>query len=170
MAHSIRPVTAADGRFLVEMLCEALFVPPGEPPFPREIVDRPGLSRYVRDFGERAGDRGFIAEGPAGDPIGAAWVRQFTASAPGYAFVDESTPELSIAVSPDHRGRGVGTALLVELLKGLNRCCLSVDDRNPAVRLYERFGFRAVSHADSSLTMLLSKGSGNERIAGMARR
>jgi ribosomal protein S18 acetylase RimI-like enzyme len=41
------------------------------------------------------------------------WSRCFTRDEPGYGFIDESIPELSIAVATDARGRGIGTALLM---------------------------------------------------------
>jgi len=56
------------------------------------------LARYVDNWG-REGDLGLIAaEGP--NRVGAAWIRRFTAAAPGYAFVDAETPELTISVVP----------------------------------------------------------------------
>lgn len=134
------------------MFYEALFVPPGAPPFPREIVFRPDLARYVRGFGDRSGDVGVIAEAD-GHPIGAAWVRQMSHDDPGYGFVDDVTPELSIAVVSGRRGHGVGTELLGALLRRVERCSLAVDQRNPARRLYERLGFEVVSREGFSVTM-----------------
>jgi ribosomal protein S18 acetylase RimI-like enzyme len=90
----------------------------------------------------------------AGDLLGAAWVRQLSGEEPGYGYVDDDTPELSVAVARRRRGRGVGTALLARLLESVPRCSLSVDDRNPAVRLYARFGFEVISVKEHSLTML----------------
>lgn len=153
MTHRIRDASGADEPFLVGMLYQALFVPPGDQPFPREIVDRPDLARYVRGFPDRPGDAGVIAEDESG-PIGAAWVRQMSAEDPGYGFVDGRTPELSVAVVRDRRGRGVGTQLLAALLERVDRFSLAVDERNPARRLYERLGFEVVSHEGPSVTML----------------
>jgi len=150
----IRRATEDDERFLIAMLYQALFVPPGEPPLPPDITDRPDLARYAHGFGSRPGDHGWIAETEDGESVGAAWVRQLPAENPGYGFVDGNTPELSIALVPAARSRGVGTALLERLLAEVPRCSLSVDDRNPAVRLYERCGFEVVSKDGHSLTML----------------
>ena len=155
MTCRIRDASGADESFLVDMLYEALFVPPSAEPFPREIVDRPDLARYVRGFGHRPGDVGVIAE-DNGVPIGAAWVRQMSLADPGYGFVDDTTPELSIAVVSERRGHGVGTELLASLMRRLNRCSLAVDERNPARRLYERLGFEVVSHQGLSVTMLVT--------------
>jgi ribosomal protein S18 acetylase RimI-like enzyme len=154
MDFHLREATQRDEPFLQEMLYEALFVAPGDPPMPRSVVDHPDLSRYVRGFGGRRGDVGLIAQTSAGDPIGAAWVRRLPSDDPGHGFVDDETPELSVAVVAAWRGFGVGTALLARLLDSTPRCSLSVDDRNRAVILYERFGFEIVSSKGHSLTML----------------
>ena len=63
-----------------------------------------------------------------------------------------------MAVLPGHRGRGVGSELLARLLESAGAVygsvCLSVSADNPAVRLYERAGFRPVSECGPSLTMV----------------
>lgn len=151
---SLRTATADDEAFLVEMLYAALFVPPGADPFPRSVIESPDLAPYASGFGTAHGDVGVVAELADGTPIGAAWGRLPTPDHPGFGYVDDDTPELSIAVAADHRGRGVGTALLTELLDAAPRMCLSVDNRNPAVRLYERFGFIPVSSGRDGMTML----------------
>jgi GNAT superfamily N-acetyltransferase len=91
-------------------------------------------------------------------PIGAAWYRFFPATEPGYGFLDEHTPEISIAVSPGHRGKGVGTTLLRELCErarrdGLPSLSLSVERDNPALRIYERQGFVQVEGTADACTM-----------------
>jgi hypothetical protein len=102
--------------------------------------------------------------------IGAAWCRLFTSAEPGYGFIDEATPELSIGVVEGDRGRGVGDALLAALLErvaaeGGAAVSLSVEPGNArAVRLYERHGFVALAGAGGALTMrrdLTRAGSGD---------
>ena len=137
---SIRTAVAADQAFISEMQYEALFVPPGDEPFPRSILDEPHIRRYHARFGTQDGDVGVIAETSTGRPLGAAWVRLVE----GYGFVDADTPELGIAVVDGCRGAGVGTSLLTELLAPVPRCSLSGDARNPALDLYERSGFATV--------------------------
>ena len=135
------------------------------PPLERALAD-PAVGRYVEDFG-RAGDRGVIAvlEGLA---VGAAWCRCFQADAPGYGFVDESVPEVSIAVLPGHRGAGIGTELMNALrheaqIDGIARLSLSVERDNPAYALYERVGFRPVGRDTGAQTMVLDLASGRAR-------
>ena len=152
----LRRATDGDVGFLREMLHLALFVPPGAAPFPLEVLDAPDFARIVDSFGARAGDAGWIAEAADGARMGAAWVRRFTGDAPGFGYIDDVTPELSIATRVEHRGRGVGTALLSRLLDDVPRVCLSVDVRNPAMRLYARLGFVEVRRDGFSATMLRS--------------
>jgi ribosomal protein S18 acetylase RimI-like enzyme len=113
-------------------------------------------SRYVDNWG-RPGDASMIALDD-GIAVGAAWYRLFTRVAPGYGFVDESIPELTIAVVPSRRGRGFGDELLEGLQErareeGYSALSLSVEKANPALRLYERFGFRPVDEVGNSVVM-----------------
>ena len=152
--YRIRPATGADQEFISDMQYEAFFVPPGEPPFPRSILDEPHIVKYHVEFGAHRGDAGVIAETPDDRPVGAAWVRLVE----GYGFVSADTPELGIAVVEDVRGSGIGTALLAALLELVPRCSLSVDTRNPAVRLYERAGFRTVRTEGEHSAVMLREG------------
>ena len=140
MPLELRAASLDDELFLREMLYLALYVPEGAPQLPRSVLNDPLVSRYVDEWGHRPGDRGLIAL-TDGVRVGAAWLRLFPASDPGYGFVNESTPELSIAVLPEYRGRGVGSALLKELLRDVPAASLSCDPANPAWNLYLRFEF-----------------------------
>ncbi len=113
-------------------------------------------TRYVDNWG-RAGDVVMIAH-ETGNRVGAAWFRLFRASEPGYGFVDEQTPELSIAVVPSRRGHGVGRELLDALVDkahaaGHTQVSLSVEKDSPAVEFYERHGFDRVGESQGGLVM-----------------
>ena len=158
MEPHIRPLAPDDEPFLWTALYHALHVPPGADPPPPEVVRQPEIARYVSGWMERPGDLGFVAE-VDGEPVGAAWLRRWPSGARGYGFVDEATPELSMALLPGHRGRGIGTALLRRLLAEAAResdaVSLSVSVSNPAARLYERLGFAVVGEPEGgSATML----------------
>jgi ribosomal protein S18 acetylase RimI-like enzyme len=148
----IRRVEPRDIRFLRDMLHHAFYrreAPAGE--------DEQPVYRYVIAWG-REGDAGVLAL-DEGFPVGAAWYRLFKQGEPGYGFVDEETPELAIAIVPSRRGRGLGKELLEGLIAsakrdGFQRLSLSVDRDNPAIGLYESFGFRKLEEHGRSLTML----------------
>lgn len=107
---------------------------------------------------------GFVAlDVGGGEPVGAAWLRLLKGDERGYGYVDDETPELGMAVLPEHRGRGIGSALLRRLLESAaaayRSVCLSVSADNPAVRLYERAGFERVCECGGALTMLKKFGA-----------
>jgi ribosomal protein S18 acetylase RimI-like enzyme len=148
----IRRAGPQDVPFLKDMLRHAYFwrsttIPEsGEPP----------VQRYVERWG-RPGDTALVAIKDF-QPVGAAWYRLFKADNPGYGFVDEDTPELSIAVVPSARGTGLGSELLKALMAraredGYNAISLSVEKDNPAVALYERHGFERIGEDDGAYTM-----------------
>lgn len=158
----IRKADAGDEPFLREMLFQSLFVPEGEEPFSREILRKPSIAGYIDGWG-RTGDIGWIAE-VRNRPVGSATARFFGRDNPGYGFIDESIPELGMAILPEYRGRGIGTRLLRALMqslkdRGISAVSLSVDVRNPARRLYERFGFYEVGASGHSVTMRADLGA-----------
>ncbi len=146
----IRPGGARDVPFLRDMLRHAFY-------WRTPVGDRePPLTRYVNSWG-RHGDRSLIAIDEF-VPVGAAWYRLFTPEDAGFGFVDERTPELAIAVVPSRRGRGFGHELLSSLLEharedGFEAISLSVAKDNPAVALYEGYGFERLREDDGALVM-----------------
>ena len=146
----LRPADQQDTRFLRDMLRHA---------YHWRIAEDPDLPvfRYVQNWG-RPGDAGVIASaGP--NAHGAAWYRLFPASAPGFGFVDEETPEVTIAVVPSQRGRGTGGELLEALLEraradGFPRISLSAEPGQTG--FYEKHGFREHRREDGTVTMVAS--------------
>lgn len=155
MSLRIREATLADELFLREMLLQAIFVEEGERPPERSVLSDPLIARYVDGWG-RDGDFGLIAEQNR-NPVGAIWIRVFSESNRGFGWVDDSTPELSMAVEPRCRGQGIGTKLLHALLSRLSdwrQISLSVSPNNPVARLYRRSGFTQIGKSGTSVTML----------------
>lgn len=145
-----------DQPFLWEMLYQSLYVPEGHAPIDRIVLRHPYLARYVEDWG-RKDDCGFIATDDNNRPLGATWMRLFKEDDKGYGYIDDLTPELGMAVQPEYRGQGIGTALLVCLIKSTehlyNCISLSVASGNPAARLYTRLGFEITGEQSGSITM-----------------
>jgi ribosomal protein S18 acetylase RimI-like enzyme len=144
---STRLVTADDADFLWEMLYWAAHADEDVGVGPDDVRRDPDLIGYASGWGRR-GDLGVVAE-IDGRRVGAAWLRLFDPDTSDYrVFVDDLTPELVAAVAPGHHGRGVGTLLLTTLFDHADpefpASVLSVRADNPAVRLYERFGYREV--------------------------
>ncbi|UFU07437.1 GNAT family N-acetyltransferase [Ruania halotolerans] len=159
----VREAGPEDAEFLVDMLLAA-FNWTGEERYTRkQILKDKSTSLYVAGW-QREGDLGVIAvdlAGPSGlqIPVGAAWVRRFPARNPGFGFVAEDVPELSVAVLSHHRGRGIGSGLIRSLAPrlagaGITRVSLSVEHGNPARALYERLGFTAVTEQEGATTMV----------------
>jgi GNAT superfamily N-acetyltransferase len=144
----LRDADLQDMRFLRDMLRHA---------YHWRIAQDPDLPvfRYVQNWGRR-GDAAVIAfDGP--NVYGAAWYRLFPADAPGFGFVDEETPELTIAVVPSHRGHGTGGELLEALLArarndSFPRVSLSAEPGQTG--FYEKHGFREHAREDGTVTMV----------------
>lgn len=122
------------------------------------VLSHPEVARYHAGWGRR-GDVVVIAATSDG-PVGSAFARLFSHDERGHGFVDERTPEMGVAVEPEHRGRGIGTALLERLhdelrSEGWAAVSLSVELANPAQRLYERLGYVEVGQRDDAAIMVL---------------
>lgn len=147
MNYTIRPATSQDDDILWQMLYEAAHMAEaGE----TMAVAKTNLSlaKYVTNWG-LPHDMGFIAQvEETQQAVGAAWIRLFQGEARGYGYVNDETPELAVGILEGHRGQGVGTllmnALLAQTRKKYPGISLSVRAENPAVRLYERFGFKLI--------------------------
>jgi len=154
----IRRAEAADVDFLWDVLVEV-----AKAPYYRrtrdELLADPDVRHYLEGW-PRETDLGVIATEQGGSPIGAAWLRQFTEDDHSDGFAGEGIPELAVGVLAEHRGRGVGKALMRAMTEaarqaGLERISLSVDRPNPAVALYRASGYRVVRERTHSLVMVL---------------
>jgi ribosomal protein S18 acetylase RimI-like enzyme len=65
-------------------------------------------------------------------------------------------PELALAVKPEHRRHGIGTALLTQLVRANpdhSTISVSLVAGKPVLRLYERFGFKVVEQRPDVVVM-----------------
>jgi len=149
----------ADLDFLREMLLEAFYWESGiRSSLRAQWLQDPEFQKWTASW-SRFGDRLIVAEHD-GERVGAGWYRLWTEETHSYGFVDVETPELGLGVAREHRGRGVGTALMKELILAarvdrFSGLSLSVDPRNPARRIYESLGFRRVGASGTSWTYRL---------------
>jgi ribosomal protein S18 acetylase RimI-like enzyme len=128
--------------------------PPG--PLSDDAFDMPHVTRWTVDWGRR-GDAGVVAW-KDGQRLGAAWCR-VQADVLARDEAGRPLPEIAIAVSPEHRAGGIGAQLLDALERtaadaGYAALSLTVNARNPALRLYERAGFEIVRREGNRLTMV----------------
>lgn len=140
----VRVMEKTDYCTLKEFLYQAIFVLKGEILPQREIIKTPSIYIYIKDFGKQSGDLGVIAE-QNGQVVGAAWTRII----PAYGHIDNNTPELAISILPEFRGCGIGTKLMKKLFvvlqeNGYSQTSLSVQKSNPALRFYERLGYKII--------------------------
>ncbi|MBM7789435.1 GNAT family N-acetyltransferase [Tenggerimyces flavus] len=156
-----RPATADNAAFLDELTVEAFNWAPDRAELTLEQIRADAsLAKYLAPW-PAAGEFGVVAESLAGDPAGAAWLRYFPASSPGYGYVAEDVPELTLAVVPDWRGMGLGRLLLSELAAasrtaGIARISLSVERANHAAKLYAAAGYEVVGGDADADTMVLT--------------
>ena len=156
---TVRPLTTTDDPLLFRATLENLNW--SEDRFTMDdLRARSDLRHYAR-LVPRRGDFGLVAE-DAGGVLALAWALFLPADDPGYGFVDESTPEVSLWVRAESRGQGVGRLLLRRLLqdaatRGLQRLSLSVEAGNYAKQLYESEGFRDVAGREQDGVMVWAR-------------
>ncbi len=164
MVIQIRALEPGDAGLLWDFTYLAVHVPPGKPPYPRDILEIPALRQYAEAWG-RDGDLGVVAcDGER--VIGAAWLRLLVGEPKGFGYVDDETPELAMSLVKEYRGQGIGSALMARVLDlaagRFPGVSLSVDDDNPAKRLYMRAGFVPVGLVGRSVTMVKRFGVAHE--------
>jgi len=153
----VRKIVETDYPLLEDFLYHAVFLPPGIEPPPKDIIFKPEIHIYIKDFGGE-NDCRIVAEYD-GKVVGAAWTRII----PAYGHIDDKTPELAVSVLPEYRGRGIGTALITRLFellreRGYKLTSLSVQKENPAARLYRRFGYEIIRENDEDYIMVKKLG------------
>ncbi|MCR5066569.1 MAG: GNAT family N-acetyltransferase [Erysipelotrichaceae bacterium] len=150
----IRQLRENERELLKDFLYEAIFVPEGVSAPERSIVDKPELAVYHEGFGSRACDNCLIAE-TDGKAVGAVWSRIMN----DYGHIDDLTPSLAISLKREFRGKGIGTALMKEMLQllrkqGYEKVSLSVQKVNRAVKMYERLGFKVIRESGEEYLMI----------------
>lgn len=150
----IRKLNPGETEHLKTFLYEAIFIPEGIEPPPKEIIQQPELRIYYEDFGSGKADHCLVAE-DNGQIIGAVWTRIMN----DYGHVNDQTPSFAISLFKEYRGKGIGTKLMREMLTLLKSCgckkaSLAVQKANYAVLMYEKLGFKTVEENDDEYIMV----------------
>lgn len=103
------------------------------------------------DFKPARGDFGFVAE-QDGMTVGVIWLLFLDEKDPGFGFVAQGVPELSINVFSGYHAQGIGktlmrTAMVEATIRKIECVSLSVEEGNPALKLYLDLGFSEAEHA-----------------------
>ena len=154
MEYTIRKMTVPEYPLLSDFLYEAIFIPDGIKPPPRNIIASPELQIYVEHFGALKDDFALVAE-IEGKIVGVVWVRIMN----DYGHIDDETPSLAISLYKEYRGQGIGTNMMKEMLSllkthGYKRVSLSVQKANYAAKMYQKIGFDIIRENKEEWIML----------------
>jgi GNAT superfamily N-acetyltransferase len=148
----LRSATTEDAAFIVEMARHACVI--------EDWLLPDADSAVTQSLLPGTGDIAVVAADATGLRAGAVWT--FRHDPPLIVDADgDYLPEITIAVAPEMRGKGVGGALLDELIA---RCtgrydalALNVHQRNPAAHLYQRKGFRVSGQGRGTLGIAMRR-------------
>lgn len=154
MEYTIRKMTVPEYPLLSDFLYEAIFIPDGIKPPPRDIIASPELQIYIERFGASKDDFALVAESER-KIVGAVWVRIMN----DYGHIDDETPSLAISLHKEYRGKGLGTNMMKEMLSllkthGYKRVSLSVQKANYAAEMYRKIGFEIIKENGDEWIML----------------
>lgn len=144
----------AEYPLLDNFLYEAIFIPDGVEPPPKSIIYRPELQVYISEFGKSKHDIALVAD-INGKIVGAVWVRIMN----DYGHINDKTPSFAISVYKEYRGKGIGTALMREMLailkkRGYKQASLSVQKKNFAAEMYRKLGFKTIDENEEEYLMM----------------
>lgn len=153
MDYKIRQLKKDEDKILEVFLYEAIFIPEGVEPQPKDIINHPDLNIYISGFGEKT-DLCYVAE-VSEEVVGAVWTRIIN----DYGHIDDETPSLSISLLKEFRNQGIGTTMVKQILKklkeqGYKQVSLSVQKKNYAFNMYKNVGFEIVRGNEEDYIML----------------
>lgn len=138
---ALRPIEDSDMGFLLDLYASTRADEMDLVPWPddhkRAFLRMQFDAQHAHYMTHFAGDRFDIILGESG-PIGRLYVGRW----PNEIRI------IDIALMPEHRGKGLGSALMESLLAEAREASkpvrIHVESTNPALRLYERLGFRRI--------------------------
>lgn len=154
MNYNIRKIRENEYYLLEDFIYEAIFIPEGVEPPPREIVNQPDIQVYIRGFGTEKDDICFVAE-VENKVVGAVWVRDME----DYGHIADGVPSFAISLYKEYRNYGIGTEMMKTMLaelknRGYARTSLAVQKANYAVRMYKKVGFVTIDENDEEYIMV----------------
>ena len=154
MNYRIREIEKTEISLLDDFLYEAIFIPEGVTPPPKDIIEDEELQIYIKDFGKYKDDICFVAE-VEGGVVGAVWLRVID----DYGHIDDDTPSLSISVYKGYRNLGIGKALIKNVLeelkkRGYKKTSLSVQKANYAFEIYKKAGYFVYEEREEDYIMV----------------
>ncbi|WP_277466532.1 GNAT family N-acetyltransferase [Parabacteroides sp. PF5-6] len=138
---------------------EAIYHPDPMNPYPKEVIYYPQVRVYWNNWGTEKDDHCLLAL-MDDKPIGAVWTRTFPGELKGCGYINEHTPEIAIALFKEYRNHGIGTEMMQQMItlmkeNGYRQVSLSITKGNPAIRLYERLGFKVIDENEEDYIMLM---------------
>lgn len=139
-----REANENDIPFMRTMLIESCLASDVEAISVDNLYEYPETEINIKGWNFRT-EPGMIAETEASEPVGAVWLRNLPEL--GHS-VNEYLPEITIAVSPLYRQKGIAGNLLQEFYKkcsekGIMCISLGVHSKNiPAINLYKKQGWK----------------------------
>ncbi len=154
MKAKLRKLEKDEIALLKSFLYEAIFIPEGADPPPKDIVERPELRVYTDNFGTHQGDNCLVAVIDH-KVVGAVWTRIMK----DYGHIDDETPSFAISILKAYRGQGIGTEMMRAMLallktQGYHRASLAVQKANDAVNLYNKVGFKIAIESSDEYIMV----------------
>jgi ribosomal protein S18 acetylase RimI-like enzyme len=151
----LRPVEPDDGEFLYRVYASTRqeeLAPTGWSEALIETFLRQQFEAQSRYYRENYSETSFDVILADGRPIGRLYVARWP----------EEIRIVDIALLPEFRGAGIGTKLLEDLISeseaSAKPLSIHVERFNPALRLYERLGFREIE--DKGVYLLMQRASG----------
>lgn len=76
-----------------------------------------------------------------------------------YGHVEDGVPSFAISLYNEYRGKGIGTAMMKQMLaelklRGYKKASLAVQKANYAVKMYQKVGFEIVSENEEEYIMV----------------
>lgn len=155
--YQIREIKSSELPLLEDFLYEAIFQRDQTQLLPQSVIQQPEISVYIDNFGNK--DDNCLVAVCDDKVVGAVWTRILSGEVKGFGNIDNNTPEFAISLYKEYRKKGIGFALMKDMLellkhKGYRKTSLAVQKDNYAVKLYLSIGFEIISELEEEFLMV----------------